>query len=152
MNEGKLPPEVPVEKLKTDHLSRPRNTLLAEILYFAGLIEAWGRGTLKIVEQCIAHELPEPDFTEEHGVMNVCFYKDKWTEENLRKLDLSERQIKAVEYVKENGSITNREYRKLAELSDEGVRIDLGKLVEKKVLKKKGKGRAVHYILEDSGE
>ena len=94
MNEGKLPPEVPVEKLKTDHLSRPRNTVLAEIFYFAGLIEAWGRGTLKIVEQCIAHELPEPDFTEEHGVMNVFFYKDKWTEENLRKLDLSGRQIK----------------------------------------------------------
>ena len=31
MNEGKLPPEVLVEKLKTEHLSKPRNTLLADV-------------------------------------------------------------------------------------------------------------------------
>ena len=67
MNEGKLPPEVPVEKLKTNHLSRPRNTLLAEIFYYAGFIESWGYGTIKIVDNCIKQGLPEPDFVEENG-------------------------------------------------------------------------------------
>jgi len=47
MNEGKLPPEVPVEKLKTEHLSKPRNSLLAKAFYLAGFIESWGRGTIK---------------------------------------------------------------------------------------------------------
>jgi ATP-dependent DNA helicase RecG len=69
MNEGKLPPEVPVEKLKTNHLSIPRNTLLAEIFYYAGFIESWGHGTIKIVDNCLEQGLPEPDFTEENGVM-----------------------------------------------------------------------------------
>ncbi|MCP4151227.1 MAG: hypothetical protein GY757_26020 [bacterium] len=32
MNEGKLPPEVPVEKLKSLHISKPGNTLLADIM------------------------------------------------------------------------------------------------------------------------
>jgi ATP-dependent DNA helicase RecG len=67
MNEGKLPPEIPVEKLKENHLSKPRNKLLAEVFYYAGFIEAWGRGTIKIVEKCIEQGLPEPDFKEDMG-------------------------------------------------------------------------------------
>ncbi|GAG72996.1 unnamed protein product, partial [marine sediment metagenome] len=122
MNEGKLPPEVPVEKLKTEHLSKPRNTLLADVFYKAGFIESWGRGTIKIMEKCLEQGLPEPDFVEEHGVMKVVFYKDKFTEDNLKKLGISERQIRAVMYVKGKGKITNKEYRELTGLSDKGER------------------------------
>jgi ATP-dependent DNA helicase RecG len=72
VNEGKLPPEVPVEKLKTEHLSKPRNKLLAAVFYNkAGFIESWGRGTLEIVNQCLKQELPEPDFIEEYGVFKT---------------------------------------------------------------------------------
>jgi ATP-dependent DNA helicase RecG len=78
----------------------------------------------------------------------MTFFKDKWHEENLKKLDLNERQIKAVKYVKENGKITNREYREINSLSDEGARIDLNILVEKNILVPTGKGRNVHYLLE----
>jgi ATP-dependent DNA helicase RecG len=63
-------------------------------------------------------------------------------------LGLNERQIKAVMYVKEKGKITNREYRELAELSDEGARIDLKMLVEKGVLQIMGKGRSARYVLK----
>jgi ATP-dependent DNA helicase RecG len=85
MNEGKFPPEVPVEKLKTNHLSIPRNTLLAEIFYYAGFIESWGHGTIKIVDNCIEQGLPEPDFVEENGVMTVTFYKDSMKKLGLNK-------------------------------------------------------------------
>ncbi len=149
MNEGRLPTEVSVEKLKTSHLSIPRNTLLAEVFYFAGFIEAWGHGTIKIVRKCLEQGLPEPDFKEENGVITVIFYKDKWNEENLNKLGLNKRQIKAILYVKKNGKITNREYRELNNISDEGARIDLNILVEKEILIQKGKGRAVQYILAE---
>lgn len=148
MNEGKLPPEVPVEKLKTNHLSRPRNRLLAEIFYYAGFIEAWGRGTIKIVEKCVEQGLPEPDFKEEHGVMAVIFYKDIFTEENLRKMGLNERQIKAVMYVKEKGRITNREYQELTKVSRQMATIDLSVLEKKKILYRIGKaGRGIAYEL-----
>ena len=80
--------------------------------------------------------------------MTVPFYKDKWNEENLKKLNLNERQIKAVKYVKENGKITNRKYREINSLSDEGARIDLNILVEKNILVLTGKGRNVHYLLK----
>ena len=148
MNEGSLPPEVPVEKLKTEHLSKPRNKLLAEIFFYAGFIEAWGRGTIKIVEKCLEQGLPEPDFMEENGVMTVTFYKDKWNEENLKKLGLNERQIKAVMYVKERGKITNKKIQELFAISRETATRDLTYLTEKNILKSSGsKGAGAYYIL-----
>jgi len=78
----------------------------------------------------------------------VEFYKDIYTEEYLAKLGLNERQIKAVMYVKEKGKVTNREYRELTGLSDEGTRKDINVLVEKGLLLPVGKGRNTHYILK----
>ncbi len=149
MNEGKLPPEVPVEKLKTSHLSIPRNTLLAEIFYYAGFIESWGHGTIKIVDNCIEQGLPEPDFKEENSVMTVTFYKDKWNEENLRKLGLNDRQMKAVLYVKEKGKITNTEYQILCKLKKRQTTDDLKDLENKNIFIRIGStGKGTYYILK----
>ena len=151
MNEGKLPPEVPVEKLKTEHLSKPRNSLLAKAFYLAGFIESWGRGTIKIVENCLKQGLPEPDFIEEYGVMKVIFYKDKFTEENLKKLGFNERQIKAVMYVKRKGKITNKEYQALNIISKKTASRDLNFLVEKGVFEQIGvTGKGTEYVLKGS--
>ncbi|MBC8484866.1 MAG: putative DNA binding domain-containing protein [Bacteroidetes bacterium] len=151
MNEGKLPPEIPVEKLKTNHLSIPRNTLLAKIFYYAGFIESWGHGTIKIIENCIKQGLPEPDFIEEYGVMTVIFYKDKWNEKNLKKLELNERQIKAVMYVKENGKITNNQYQKIFSVSKATATRNLTTLVNKGLLVQYGEtGKGTFYKLKGS--
>jgi len=151
MNEGSLPPEVPVEKLKTEHLSKPRNKLLAETFFYAGFIEAWGRGTIKIVEKCLEQGLPEPDFSEENGVMKVIFYQDKWTENNLKKLGLNERQIKAVIFLKENERLTNKKYTELNNISRQTATRDLTELVNKKIIKLAGQGkRDLHYVFYES--
>jgi ATP-dependent DNA helicase RecG len=148
MNEGKLPHEVPVEKLKTSHLSIPRNTLLAEIFYYAGFIELWGHGTIKIVDNCIEQGLPEPDFAEENGVMTVTFYKDKWNEENLKKFGLNDRQIKAVDYIKENKIINLSSYKALIKnVSEKTLYRDLQDLVDKKILKEIGEKKGRKYQL-----
>ena len=150
MNAGSLPPEVPVEKLKTNHLSIPRNRLLAGIFYYAGFIEAWGRGTTMIVEKCVEQGLPEPDFVEENGVMTVTFYKDKWNEENLKKLGLNDRQIKAVIYVKENGSINNSKYQDINSIGKTTATEDLQKLVEIGIFTEPTtRGRGAKYELKN---
>jgi ATP-dependent DNA helicase RecG len=148
LTEGKLPPEVPVEKLKTEHLSKPRNKLLADVFYKAGFIESWGRGTLEIVNQCFEQELPEPDFIEEYGTFKTVLYKSKWDEEKLKKMELNERQIKAVLYVKEKIKITNKEYMEIAGISKATATRDLRELVEKKIFKQYGtKGQGISYQL-----
>jgi len=150
MNEGGLPPEIAIKDLKKNHLSKPRNKLLADVFYFAGFIEAWGHGTIKIVTKCLEQGLPEPDFREENGVMTVIFYKDKWNEDNLKKLELNERQIKAVMYIKTHNKITSKEYQKLTGISRQMATIDLKTLVEKGVFVKTGKaGRGIAYKLTD---
>jgi ATP-dependent DNA helicase RecG len=82
----------------------------------------------------------------------VEFRKNIYTEEYLRKLGLNERQINAVAFLKEKEKISNKDYRKLSGLSDEGARKDLNELVEKNILDLKGKGRNTHYVLKRVGD
>jgi len=151
MNEGSLPPEITVEDLKRNHLSKPRNRLLADVFYFAGFIEAWGRGTLKIVEKCRDQGLPEPEFQNDHGVMSVIFFKDKWNEKYLHQLELNERQIKAVQYIKEHGKITNSDYQKINNVSERTALRDLDDLMRKEIVLKKGQKKGTHYKLRNGG-
>lgn len=41
------------------------------------MIEAWGRGTIKIVDECKKAGLPEPEFREQFGGLSVHFLKGK---------------------------------------------------------------------------
>jgi ATP-dependent DNA helicase RecG len=149
MNEGKLPPEVPLEKLKTNHLSKPGNILIAEMFYNAGYVEIWGRGTLKILEQCKQADLPEPVFTEEHGVITITFYKNKPASMDLNKLDLNDRQIKALEYLKEHEKITNSEYQKINSVKKRTTTNDITELVKKNIIEKIGTtGKGTYYVLK----
>lgn len=43
-----------VEEPKRGHRSIPRNRKIAEMFYYAGWIEQWGSGTLKILRECVA--------------------------------------------------------------------------------------------------
>jgi len=89
MNEGKLPDDLTVEDLKHDHLSKPRNTLLADVFYKSGFIESWGRGTLKIINECMNENLPEPIFESRRHLFSVTFKKtDQKTDQKTdRKTD-----------------------------------------------------------------
>ena len=144
---GGLPFGITIEDLYKPHSSVLRNKGLGEIFYDIGWIEQWGSGIDKMRRTCTEAGLPEPQFEEYQG-FRVIFLKDIYTEEYLRNFGLNERQIKAVRYVKEKGKITNKEYREMTGLSDEGVRIHMNELVEKGILLSKGKGRSAHYVLK----
>ncbi len=152
-NPGGLPPELSVEQLRQpQHLSRPRNPLLAQAFYYAGYIERWGTGTARIITLCREQGLPEPEFDADALQFRVRFLKDPYTPERLRKMGLNERQVKAVRHVREYGSITNREYRQITGISDEGARLDLKQLVELGIFRLQGKGRSTTYTLKRLGE
>lgn len=57
------------------------------------------------------------------------FRKDIYDKEYLRSLNLNERQIKAIMYVKEKGQITNKEYQELCSISNRTASRDLADLV-----------------------
>jgi len=142
-----------MDKLRIIHLSYPRNPLIANAFYLAGFIERRGSGTRRIVDLCKAQGLPEPEYKEEQGGFSVWFYKDIYTEENLRKMGLNERQIKAVMYVKEKGRITNKEYQELTGISKPTATRELKNLVKLQFLKQQGiTGKGTFYILLKGSE
>ncbi len=82
-------------------------------------------------------------------VMTVTFYKDKWNEENLKKLGLNDRQIRAVMYVKENGTINNSKYQQINDVGKTISTKELRKLVEVGLLTEPtAKGRGARYELK----
>jgi hypothetical protein len=149
-NPGKLPDSLTVEQLKTKHRSIPRNRLIADVFFMAGYIEAWGRGIDIMLEGCRHYGIPEPVIVEAQEGISVTFQKDIYTEEYLRALDLNERQVKAVLYVKQHHSITNAEYQKLNNLGKSVSTTELQDLIDKKLVKKIGTtGRGTKYVLPD---
>ncbi len=147
-NPGKLPKQLTIESLKTEHSSFPKNPLIASVFYYAGFIERWGSGTKRMIDLCKAQGLPEPEFKEEFSGISVYFHKDIYTEEYLRKLELNERQIKAVMYVKERGRITNKEYKDINNVSNKTAYLELSNNVEKAIFKVEGKGKSTIYTLK----
>ncbi|MDX9748343.1 MAG: ATP-binding protein [Paludibacter sp.] len=129
-NHGTLPEGITLEKLSKSHSSFPRNPILAEACFKGGYIDSWGSGIMKIIDSCKAAGLPTPTLEEDMSGFIVRLFKDRFTEEQLQKLGLNERQIKAVLYVKEKGRITNSEYQTLNSVSKRTATNDLSELVE----------------------
>jgi ATP-dependent DNA helicase RecG len=147
-NSGKLPEDISLESLRGVHSSHPRNPLIADVCFKGGYIDSWGRGTLKIINACREAELPEPSITEQFGGMLVEIFKNRYAAENLKKLGLNERQLMAVAYVKENGSITNSKYQTICGVSKSTATRDIKELEDKGVLVNQGtKGSSAIYGL-----
>lgn len=149
-NNGELTQKLTLEKLKKRHSSFPRNELIADVFYKAAYIEAWGHGTVKMVDECKKAGLPEPSFEEESGGMLVTFRKDVLTEEHLQKMNLNERQVKAVLYIKEKGSIVNSVYQSINSTTKKTATRDLADLITKEVIENKGGAtRGAVYVLKN---
>lgn len=66
-NPGDLPQNLSVEKLKKEHRSFPKNKLIAKMFFYVGLIEQWGSGIMKMIEETKAAGHPEPILEEDQG-------------------------------------------------------------------------------------
>ena len=130
-NEGSLPAGLTLAALKRSHSSRPRNPIIADVSFKGGYIDAWGRGTIKILDTCKEAELPEPEMQEQDGGFSITLFKNNLTQEQLTKLGLNDRQLKAVSFVKEKGKITNKDYQSLNDCSRNTASNDLADLVQK---------------------
>lgn len=151
-NPGKLPVDIPLERLTQKHPSRPRNKHIAEAFFRAGYIESWGRGIEKILTAFKEAGLPEPIFEESFGGVMVTFLKDIYREEYLQNLNLSERQIKALLYIKKQGELTNANYRAINEISKPVATRDLTDLVGRGLIMKVGStGKGTKYVLPLKG-
>lgn len=65
-----------------------------------------------------------------------------------KRIKLTAKKLKILEYIHLNGSITNSEVQKLLNISRQGAYKDLRSLMDKGIIEKKGGSRSTHYILK----
>jgi ATP-dependent DNA helicase RecG len=150
---GRLPGHVTLANLVTERFSR--NEAIAQALSDLGFVERLGYGIDRMVASMAEAGLPAPLFEETVAGFRVTL---RGRGEELVSLEtsprwgnrrLNPRQERAVAYLAERGTITNREFRELCpELSDETIRRELADLVDQGLIVKVGERKATYYMLK----
>jgi ATP-dependent DNA helicase RecG len=154
-NTGELE-NLQIEELSREHDSYQRNPLIADIFYRAGYIEAWGRGTLTIINETVKSGLPEPTFRTRQEGLEVTFQRNTTQNEKASdvkpyNIQITERQQKAVEYIRQNGNISNKIYQEINNVSKPTASRDLQKLVTLGIIDMIGTaGENIKYVLVGS--
>ncbi len=145
-NEGLLPDSWTVENLVRKHPSKPFNPDIANTLFRAGYIEAWGRGTIKMITECQKYHLPIPRYYFDASGFVVEFFR--YTEADMRDKGMKEELIKIILYVQEKGRINNSLVQQLCNVSKPTATRYLSELEREKYLHKTGTtGAGTEYSL-----
>ncbi len=80
------------EALFQPHESLPWNPMIARTFYRRGIIESWGRGTIKIAELAASAGLPRPEIEDAGGCVTVRFRPSRYVPPRRVGHDLTERQ------------------------------------------------------------
>jgi ATP-dependent DNA helicase RecG len=80
------------EALFLPHESLPWNPLIARVLFRRGIIESWGRGTIKMAELTASAGLPRPDIEDVGGCVTVRFRPSRYVPPQRVGRDVTERQ------------------------------------------------------------
>jgi len=146
---GGLPAYITIDNIVEEHYSR--NPRLVNGLYQWGYIEELGLGIDRMIEDMVAAGHPPPVFDAKSHRFTVKLFNRQDPSKIVPEWEqhMNERQIKAMQYVQAQGSITNRDYRDICpHVSTETLRLDLVDLVEQGVLLKIGDKRGTRYILK----
>lgn len=145
---GGLPGFITVENIKDEHFSR--NPRVVSGLFQWGYIEELGLGIdrmMEVMEQA-GHQPPNFDARPYSFAVSLQNEREKPKQPDWMR-NTNHRQAKALQYIRDNDSITNREYRSLCDgVSAETLRLDLVDMVEKGILLKVGSKKGTHYILK----
>ncbi len=145
------------ETLFQAHDSLPWNPLIARTFYRRGLIETWGRGTIKMAEAALEAGLPRPEIDDTGGCVTVRFrhgrssvqFRDAATGRQDVD-DLAERQRAILALLDEVGTpMPLREIRSLlvSGTNERLLRNDLAKLKGKGLVASTGYGRGARWRL-----
>lgn len=146
---GGLPGYITIDNIVDEHFSR--NPRIVGGLYQWGYIEELGLGIDRMIEDMVQAGHPPPEFRATPYSFTVALrnVRERRAAPAAWERSMNERQLKALNYVREQGSITNREYQALCPtVSSETLRLDLKDLVERDVLLRIGAKRGTYYILK----
>lgn len=147
-NSGGLPYDLSVEDLFHRHKSISRNPKISRAFFYAGLIEEWGSGTIRIIDELKQWKMPLPNFETTLYDFNITFYRDIISEEKqksdyeihdeLQNLTKLQKEITAILKIHKELSTSEIHSKLKNTVTDKTVRNHLNSLLELGVIKTKG--------------
>ena len=149
-NAGQLPETWTVADLLKEHPSIPFNPDIATVFFRAGLIEAWGRGTLKIIRECDDAGLLAPVFSYDQSGFRIEFRKAAGETSGKTSGKMSGKTSgKILALVKVDGYITIPELSQKIGVTERTIERNLQKLQQDNLLKRVGGAKGGHWEVVD---
>lgn len=137
-----------VEDLFRPHESLPWNPLLAGVFYRRGIIEQWGRGTLRMAEQTALAGLPRPEIEDAGGCVTVRFLPSRYTPPSRVGHNLSAHQTRILDVLGSGGQMARSEIAAgLGGTSSEDLKNELSFLKQLGLIDSSGHGRGARWFL-----
>jgi ATP-dependent DNA helicase RecG len=169
MNESELSENMNLDDLKTVHMSKPYNRLLAAVFYKAGFIESWGRGTVQIVKECLKAGLKEPNYCLNQDYFSIVIYRtidsginskvvDKVVEKVVDKVvgkvvdKLTNNQLEILKLMSEKSTISAREISQSLGISHRKTQSNIAILKEKERIQRIGASKGGYWMINDKRE
>ena len=149
---GGLPAHITLDNMLDEHYSR--NPRIVRGLYHWGFIEELGLGIDLMYSELMRHGHPPPEFSATGHRFAVKMYNVRDASAVLEawQASMNERQLAAVRFLQNHGSISNRDFQELCPaVSSETLRLDLAALVDQGLLLRIGEKRGTRYILKTAG-
>ena len=139
--------------------SEARNKVVANVFKILGLIEQWGSGIKRIKSSCLAHGLVVPQIAERGDFVDVEIYRPLVAEkvsDRLQSLPDDTGRYRVIpdepaavirNYLQKQETITAKEVENLLGVKKSWSREILKKLVEQKIISRKGNGPKTYYVL-----
>lgn len=131
------------------HESLPWNPLIADVLFRRGIIETWGRGTLKMAELAERAGLPRPEIETIPGAVVVRFRPSRYLPPQKVGHDLSARQRMVLSLLAEEPMRLAAIFSRMEDgVSLRNLRVDLDLLRKLGLVDSRGHGRGARWHLK----
>lgn len=143
------------EALYLPHESLPWNPLIARIFYRRGIIESWGRGTLKIIELTQQAGLPKPEIEDIGGCVTVRLRPSRYLPPQRVAHDLTEEQqriLALLESSSEGMALRDIRQHLRSRRQEWETKDDLAMLKHLGLVEVRGRGRGAYwYFVNQAG-
>ena len=130
------------------HESRPWNPLIARTFYRRGIIEEWGRGTIKMADLATSAGLPRPGIEERGDCVTVRFRRADYVPSRRDDGELTEQQRTVLTLLhRSDGALALRDIRAVLgdQVNERRLREDLATLKAKGLVESTGMGRGARW-------
>jgi ATP-dependent DNA helicase RecG len=140
-NQGQLPENWTIAELMNKHPSVPFNPAIANTFFRAGLIESWGSGIMKMVNECKTENVAAPVFRYDFSGFIIEFdigHEESFTLVTQEKLVIGSEKSseKIIALMKEQSSITIIELSKKIGISTRAIQKHIQKLqIDHKIIR-----------------